>query len=249
MRAALLIAGKDLRQRLRDRSALLVALVVPLALASIFGLIFHNVTSGKVTFTFGVVDHPLIEHAMDTVRQHGVDMRHQRHIIGVIAPEFGKVVAESLAAREMLLIGGEAAAQWMAAGIDDLGVRQDEVNQPDMRPIVRHLVDEERPPELALDPGPLEKFAAQRAKFVRAQRSEDFGVARRLAAHLAARQPARDGDDVGQLHRAFNLAMRRQNLLDQRRAGARQADDEDRIGRRVPLVRARGEEVVREQRL
>ncbi len=56
MPAALLIAGKDLRQRLRDRSALLVAIVVPLVLASIFGLIFHNVTAGKVTFTFGVVD-------------------------------------------------------------------------------------------------------------------------------------------------------------------------------------------------
>jgi ABC-2 type transport system permease protein len=56
MRPVLLIAGKDLRQRLRDRSALLVAIVVPLVLASIFGLIFHNVTGGKVTFTFGVVD-------------------------------------------------------------------------------------------------------------------------------------------------------------------------------------------------
>ena len=38
MRAALLILAKDLRQRLRDRSALLVAIVVPLVLASIFGL-------------------------------------------------------------------------------------------------------------------------------------------------------------------------------------------------------------------
>jgi ABC-2 type transport system permease protein len=56
MPAALLIAGKDLRQRLRDRSALLVAVVVPLALALIFGLIFHNVTSGRVTFVFGLVD-------------------------------------------------------------------------------------------------------------------------------------------------------------------------------------------------
>jgi ABC-2 type transport system permease protein len=56
VRAALLIAGKDLRQRLRDRSALLAAIVVPLALASIFGLIFHNVTGGHLTFTFGLVD-------------------------------------------------------------------------------------------------------------------------------------------------------------------------------------------------
>ena len=56
MRAALLIAGKDLRQRLRDRSALLVAIVVPLVLASIFGLIFHNAIGGRVTFSFGLVD-------------------------------------------------------------------------------------------------------------------------------------------------------------------------------------------------
>jgi ABC-2 type transport system permease protein len=56
MRAAVVIAGKDLRQRIRDRSALLVAIVVPLVLASIFGLIFHNAIGGRVTFTFGLVD-------------------------------------------------------------------------------------------------------------------------------------------------------------------------------------------------
>jgi ABC-2 type transport system permease protein len=56
MRAALLIAAKDLRQRMRDRSALLVALVLPLALASIFGLILHDVGSGRTTFHYAVVD-------------------------------------------------------------------------------------------------------------------------------------------------------------------------------------------------
>jgi ABC-2 type transport system permease protein len=54
--APFVILGKDLRQRLRDRSALLVAIVVPLVLASIFGLIFHNAINGSVTFTFGLVD-------------------------------------------------------------------------------------------------------------------------------------------------------------------------------------------------
>jgi ABC-2 type transport system permease protein len=52
VRAAFVIAGKDLRQRLRDRSALLTAIVVPLVLASIF----HNAIGGRVTFTFGLVD-------------------------------------------------------------------------------------------------------------------------------------------------------------------------------------------------
>jgi ABC-2 type transport system permease protein len=56
MRKALVILGKDLRQRLRDRSALLVAIVVPLVLASIFGLIFHNAIAGHVSFKFGLVD-------------------------------------------------------------------------------------------------------------------------------------------------------------------------------------------------
>ena len=56
MRAALLIARKDLRQRVRDRSALMIAIVVPFALASIFGLIFHNAITGRVTFTLGIVD-------------------------------------------------------------------------------------------------------------------------------------------------------------------------------------------------
>ena len=56
MRAALVIVAKDLRQHLRDRSALLIAIVVPLALASIFGLTLRDVTSGDVTFEYAVVD-------------------------------------------------------------------------------------------------------------------------------------------------------------------------------------------------
>lgn len=56
MRAAVAIVAKDLRQRLRDRSALLIALVVPLALASIFGLTLRDVASGDVTFDFAIAD-------------------------------------------------------------------------------------------------------------------------------------------------------------------------------------------------
>lgn len=56
MRAALLIAGKDLRERLRDRSALLIAVVVPLALAAIFSLTLHDVTGGSITFEYALAD-------------------------------------------------------------------------------------------------------------------------------------------------------------------------------------------------
>jgi ABC-2 type transport system permease protein len=56
MRAALAILANDLRQRLRDRSAILTAFVVPMALATIFGLTLHNVSSGDMRFDYALVD-------------------------------------------------------------------------------------------------------------------------------------------------------------------------------------------------
>ncbi|HET7358436.1 MAG TPA: ABC transporter permease [Nocardioidaceae bacterium] len=56
MRAALHIAGKDLRQRLRDRSAILLAVVVPLALAAIFSVLFGQASTPRA-FRYAVVDH------------------------------------------------------------------------------------------------------------------------------------------------------------------------------------------------
>jgi len=56
MRAALLIAGKDLRQRLRDRSAVMVAFLVPLGLAFIFDLTLGGLPTGGTRLTFVVVD-------------------------------------------------------------------------------------------------------------------------------------------------------------------------------------------------
>ncbi|MEU6729182.1 ABC transporter permease [Nonomuraea wenchangensis] len=43
MRATLLVMAKDLRQRVRDRSLFLLALVVPFALAAVFSLVFRGV--------------------------------------------------------------------------------------------------------------------------------------------------------------------------------------------------------------
>ena len=39
MRAAFIIAGKDLRERIRDRSAIILAIIAPLGLATIFSLL------------------------------------------------------------------------------------------------------------------------------------------------------------------------------------------------------------------
>ena len=50
MRVAFLIAAKDLRQRLRDRSALLTAIVAPLGLAIIFSQLLGGVTGFSTTW-------------------------------------------------------------------------------------------------------------------------------------------------------------------------------------------------------
>jgi ABC-2 type transport system permease protein len=57
MRAALLIAGKDLRQRVRDRTAIITAVAVPLIVATILGATIPSTTiRGDTKFTFGVVN-------------------------------------------------------------------------------------------------------------------------------------------------------------------------------------------------
>ena len=48
MHAALAIAAKDLRQRVRDRSAIVVAVIAPFALAAVFSVLMP---SGRNEFT------------------------------------------------------------------------------------------------------------------------------------------------------------------------------------------------------
>jgi linearmycin/streptolysin S transport system permease protein len=56
MRATLLICGKDLKTRLRDRSALLIGIVVPLGLAFIFNAIFGGISGNSKAIVLGVVN-------------------------------------------------------------------------------------------------------------------------------------------------------------------------------------------------
>ena len=58
MRAALLIASKDLRLRVRDRSAIILGVIAPLSLAFVFNLIFGDNLAGTAGFhpVYAVVD-------------------------------------------------------------------------------------------------------------------------------------------------------------------------------------------------
>jgi ABC-2 type transport system permease protein len=55
MRAALVIAAKDLRQRLRDRSAIILAIIAPFGLAAIFSLLLGG-TDDPLGFTYAYHD-------------------------------------------------------------------------------------------------------------------------------------------------------------------------------------------------
>jgi ABC-2 type transport system permease protein len=54
MRAAVVIASKDLRQRFRDRSAIVIGVVAPVVIAALMSLAFHGVEN--FGFTLGVVN-------------------------------------------------------------------------------------------------------------------------------------------------------------------------------------------------
>ena len=56
LRTTLLVAGKDLRQRLRDRSALVIAFIAPFVLASIIGLAFGGDAAFRVTYAVADAD-------------------------------------------------------------------------------------------------------------------------------------------------------------------------------------------------
>jgi ABC-2 type transport system permease protein len=56
MRATLLICAKDLKTRLRDRSAVLIGIVVPLGLALIFNSIFGGIAGNSKAIALGVVN-------------------------------------------------------------------------------------------------------------------------------------------------------------------------------------------------
>jgi ABC-2 type transport system permease protein len=56
MRHAWTIALKDLRRRVRDRTAVLVAVILPFGLAGIFSLTLGDAATGSFTATYGVVD-------------------------------------------------------------------------------------------------------------------------------------------------------------------------------------------------
>jgi ABC-2 type transport system permease protein len=89
MRTAWLICAKDLRARTRDRSAFIIGIVVPLALAFIFNLIFSGVSGGSAVINLGVVDadhgaasQPFTQQVLPAVKSGGLIALHPEDSAG-----------------------------------------------------------------------------------------------------------------------------------------------------------------------
>ena len=137
----------------------------------------------------------------------------------------------------------------MPARINDSGIGQRQLNESDVRKVVRHLVDEKRRCAFPVNARALEVPLTQFTAFRGAQIHQRLRIRDlRIAAHPAA-EVAGNRHHVGQFHCPFDRRMAGQNLLEQRRSGARQADDEDRIARLRSEARALREESSIEQRL
>src|SRR5580658_11015272 len=94
---------------------------------------------------FQVLDHILVMHAQDAPgRQHTVPVAHELEVGAVVARDVVDAIGELLALREQLLEIAEAAGHRLAPCIDDAGIRQHQVDEPEVAEVVRHLVDEER---------------------------------------------------------------------------------------------------------
>ncbi len=146
MGGILTIAGKDLRQRLRDRSALVLVIVAPLVIASIMSFAFRDVS--RVHFTFGLVDEDrgaaalAIEHAFDAPGLRGLvtvsqvateprvaaDVRSHRFEAALVIPKgYGASLRGTapLALRTLTSVNYQAAASTMHAIVAGFAAQAD----------------------------------------------------------------------------------------------------------------------------
>ena len=112
----------------------------------------------------------------------------------------------------------------MAPYVDHSGVRQHAMDQAHVTEIIRHFVDEVRPP--GADRGRLiEIAAAECGELLERHGAQVLGVA--VVLWIAMIELSDDGQHVRQFERAFDARVAGQNLLDQSGTGARQSHDEN----------------------
>src|SRR5439155_2707228 len=186
-----------------------------------------TVVKEPAQFAFRIVDEALVMHAVHAPREDGIEVLHVADVVPVVAPEFLEVVAEIDAAAEELLVAGEAAAKWMSPRVNDRGTRKHQLDEAYMTEVAQHLIDEARLARGAIYLGPRQVARGETFDLPAPERGDGSGILRRFADIGARPQLQCERRDVGQFACALHLRMRRQNLFEQRRSGAWQADDKN----------------------
>src|SRR5258708_39882345 len=101
---------------------------------------------------------------MTAAQKNLIEEGYKLEVYAVEKAEMGEVIREILTAGKVLFERREAAAERVAPGVDDLGVRQNKMDQASGEPIIRHFIDEERRIGLAVDPRSVEIPLAEDAK-------------------------------------------------------------------------------------
>ena len=153
---------------------------------------------------FGVLDRGLVEYAVNPARQHRIDVGHQVNVVTVVMTKIREIVREVLTAGEVLFERREAAAKRVPSSVDDLRIRQYQMYQPDIQPIVGQFIDIERRGGLAINARRVEIALAEAAQLRGIKcghRLEEWGLVVPL---VAPGEFPRNLRQVRQLHGAFD---------------------------------------------
>src|SRR5688500_1289681 len=177
---------------------------------------------GPAALRLEVGDRLLVVDVEHLAGENLVPVLHRRVVLAVVGRELRHVVREVLTLAPQLSVASEAAVARVAARVNDLRVRQDQMHEPDVREVIRQLVREEWPARRAEITGLLDVLLAVRAEVLRPQLEDGFRIA-----DMVTPIAADGGGDTAQRRehaRAFALAVTGEELLDQRRPGAWQPD-------------------------
>ena len=114
-------------------------------------------------------------------------MPHQLQISPVVTRDIVDAVGELLSIGKQLFQIAETARHRLTPRIDDPGVRQHQVNQPQVPEVVRHLVDEEGFAG-AVDPGVGEILLAELSEILGVHLRKDARVAGIIQIRITAPQ-------------------------------------------------------------
>src|SRR5215831_3267326 len=151
-----------------------------------------------------VLDQVLIADPKHPSRQDPIPVTHQLQISPVIPCDILDSVAELLSSCVKLLQVADAAGHRLAPDVDDPRIRQHQVDQAYVPEVVRHLVDETRPPA-PIDTRLVQVAAPKAFEQERVQARQQIRVARTAAVWSLSLQFRDDSRNVVQFLRPIDL--------------------------------------------